>query len=80
MSGIDSRDAAAGDMGGGECPSFASNTVACSDNCNGNCYGTNASGVADPSVLVGDCFFTRTGNIRVYCTPIGISDPCSHCR
>jgi hypothetical protein len=70
----------AGSDGVGSCPSFASNTKDCSDTCLANCYGTNASHVSDPSVLIGDCYFTGPANIRFYCTPVGIADPCSHCR
>jgi hypothetical protein len=77
------RDAASADAGDSDammiCPSFANFQVACSRTCNGNCYGTNDAGYSDPSNHIGDCFFTATGNIIIYCARWGISDPCSHC-
>jgi hypothetical protein len=54
------------------CPSFSTAHVACSMTCYGNCVGSSGD--------VGDCTFTRTGNILVYCTPWDAGDPCSTCR
>jgi len=54
------------------CPSYANFQVACSRTCNGNCVGANG-------VHIGDCYFTATGNVVIYCAPWGAADPCSYC-
>jgi hypothetical protein len=54
------------------CDAFANFQVACSLTCNGNCIDQNG-------MHIGDCFFTDSRNLLIYCAPWGIMDPCSHC-
>jgi hypothetical protein len=77
-----STDAAASDSATDAipmCSGFSSPHIQCSLTCYGECAGLNAGGVADPSNHIGNCFFTASGNVVIYCVQWDAADPCSLC-